>query len=95
MGFMSGELPDETLFEIAIGEVVRQPVEASSRGSARAFGEMVSLLWAQGKEDAALALEGLWNKLLAKDRFLLCCGWQCWLRRVSNFEIEATFGCSA
>lgn len=32
-----------------------------------AFGEMVSLLWTQGREEAAVSLEQLWNRPLGHE----------------------------
>jgi len=36
---------------------------------------MVALLWADGKGDAAIALEGLWNELGKMHRFALFCAY--------------------
>jgi hypothetical protein len=41
----------------------------------RAFGEMVALLWAQGKSQAALELEDLWNELPGHHPFSLMCAY--------------------
>src|SRR5262249_9911455 len=41
----------------------------------RAFGEMVPLLWAEGRQDAALALEQLWNDLVARLPLSILCGY--------------------
>ncbi|MFO1534135.1 MAG: ATP-binding protein, partial [Thermoplasmatota archaeon] len=68
--FLVGGVPDEGLFLRHVGERVRQ---AAQRGPVRAFGEMVALLAQRGDFEAAAALEGLWNKLLAGlDVALLC-----------------------
>src|SRR5260370_7679084 len=40
-----------------------------------AFGEMVSLLWAEGKPDAAIRLEQLWNELGRTHSFHLHCAY--------------------
>ncbi len=41
------------------------------------FGEMVQLLWTQGRPEAATRLEGLWNDLLAtRPSFSLLCAYQ-------------------
>jgi signal transduction histidine kinase len=40
-----------------------------------AFGEMVALLWAEGKCEAALRLEQLWNELARRHTFSLRCGY--------------------
>jgi hypothetical protein len=40
-----------------------------------AFGEMVALLWADGKLDAAVRLEKLWNELARRHSFHLHCAY--------------------
>ncbi len=40
-----------------------------------AFGEMVALLWAEGKRDAAVRLEQLWNELARRHSFHLLCAY--------------------
>ena len=40
-----------------------------------AYGEMVALLWAQGKRDATLRLEELWNELAERHTFDLLCAY--------------------
>ncbi|MEO6320096.1 MAG: MEDS domain-containing protein, partial [Polaromonas sp.] len=60
--FMVKDWPDEVRFFALLGEVIVQ----ASQGGARklhAFGEMVALLCADGKPQAALQLEHLWNQL--------------------------------
>ena len=37
---------------------------------------MVDVLWHRGQQDAALALEGLWNDLAASRNFALLCGYE-------------------
>jgi hypothetical protein len=39
------------------------------------FGEMVSVLWDEGKKDAALQLEALWNDALRERAFHLHCAY--------------------
>jgi hypothetical protein len=39
----------------------------------RAYGEMVDILWREGKIDAAIELEQLWNELASKYSFTLLC----------------------
>ncbi len=41
----------------------------------RVFGEMVDVLWRDGRADAALRLEELWNEVAAKESFALLCGY--------------------
>lgn len=67
--------PDRMLFESVIGGVLSDVLACSGSGKARAFGEMVSLLWADGKEDEAAILEGFWNELLAGSRCHLYCAY--------------------
>ncbi len=69
------EYPDAARFEEVIGSAIAKTTKASPHGYTRAFGEMVALLWADGKRDAALRLEALWNDLSKRLRFSLCCGY--------------------
>ena len=39
------------------------------------FGEMVAVLWAQKKYEAAIRLEELWNELALTCSFYLCCAY--------------------
>ena len=41
----------------------------------RAFGEMVALLWAQGRNGATLRLEHLWNELIEEQALALFCAY--------------------
>jgi hypothetical protein len=54
---------DRERFTSVIGEVVERARKAAGREGARvaAFGEMVALLWAEGKREAAIGLEQLWT----------------------------------
>jgi PAS domain S-box-containing protein len=69
--------PDAALFNELIGGCVAHAKEASQGGNSRvvAFGEMVSLLWAQGKPEAAIRLEQLWNDLAKTHTFSLRCAY--------------------
>ncbi len=63
----------------------RPPIRAGGRAAlelagangrrVRAFGEMVALLVADGRGDAALALEALWNGLQSRYPFVLFCAY--------------------
>jgi signal transduction histidine kinase len=71
--------PDPHRFADTIGPVIR-----TARGGDRrvlAFGEMVSLLWAEGKRDAAIRLEELWNDLARRETFALLCAYP-----ISDFD---------
>jgi hypothetical protein len=75
--FMRGGKPDPVLFNGMMGPVIEDAREAAKGGRGRiaAFGEMVALLWAEGKIDAALRLEELWNRLADVYSFSLCCAY--------------------
>ncbi len=65
--------PDRARFEYEVGRVV---AEACAGGApVHAFGEMVALLCARGRYDAALHLERLWNELARKLDFSLFCAY--------------------
>lgn len=58
-------------FHQNVDELIRQ---ASSRGQpVRIFGEMVTVLLAQDRPDAAIELEELWNELSRQHTFRLLC----------------------
>ena len=65
--------PDEARFRAVIGPVMAQA--ASGGGQVAAFGEMVALLCAEGRHEAAVRLEQLWNLVTADYRFALFCAY--------------------
>lgn len=65
--------PNPALFREVIGNVIYSA--GSGRPFVRIFGEMVSLLWAEGKRGEAISLEGLWNELHKTHSFSLLCGY--------------------
>lgn len=69
--------PDAELFRLVVGGVVEQARLASRTGNPRiaAFGEMVALLWSEGKTEAAIRLEQLWNELARSYAFHLHCAY--------------------
>jgi len=73
--FMIGDKPDAELFEKNVGVIIRQAVEGRGDTVVRAYGEMVDVLWKQGRTEAALALEILWNKLIVRHGLALLCGY--------------------
>lgn len=80
--FMVDGMPDETRFKQVATEVL-----ARARGTGRkvrAFGEMVSILWANGKQDAAISLEQMWSRLQAIEQFPLFCAYP-----RSHFKLNA------
>jgi PAS domain S-box-containing protein len=89
--FMSGDRPAAQLFEETIGEIIDRTRQAAGGEKQRvvAFGEMVALLWAEGKAEAALELERLWNNLADRRRFHLRCAYP--MRGFDRPEHAASF----
>ena len=74
--FMVGDRPDAVRFEASIGRVISDLLKGrSNRTLVRAYGEMVDVLWKEGREDAAIQLELLWNGLAGRYGFALLCGY--------------------
>jgi hypothetical protein len=73
--FMIGDTPDPHLFERNVGRLVDQAINGRQRTVLRVYGEMVDVLWKQGRSEAAIKLEILWNKLALKYNFALLCGY--------------------
>lgn len=73
--FTVGGKPNEELFEQHVGGLIAQILRDRPRTAARAYGEMVDILWKRGQLEAALALELMWNKLAVTHRFALLCGY--------------------
>jgi KaiC/GvpD/RAD55 family RecA-like ATPase len=67
--------PDRERSEEVIGRVLRDLRTRSTTGQVRAFGEMVALLWAAGRAEAAIRLEEYWNHLLRDGEFSLFCAY--------------------
>src|ERR1700737_4219736 len=74
--FMDGDMPDAHRFEDTIGTLVADVLnDRSGPTMIRAYGEMVDVLWKDGKAEAAIRLEMLWNKLANQHGFALLCGY--------------------
>ena len=70
--FMLDDWPDERLFLKVMGQIIAL---SAGKGPVRIYGEMVSVLWSQGKHRAAVRLEELWNQLAQQLEFSLLCGY--------------------
>jgi hypothetical protein len=68
-----GGKPNPLLFGEVVGGAISRLVPESGR--VRAFGEMVSLLWAEGQRDAAIRLEDIWNEWIGFHPLSLMCGY--------------------
>lgn len=71
--FMDGNMPNPELFDLTIGNVFDKLMLDRRYVVIRAYGEMVDLLWRDGRAEAALQLERLWNRLASKYSFSLLC----------------------
>jgi signal transduction histidine kinase len=67
--------PDPVKFGEIVGGTVGRAAAVSPAGHVVAFGEMVALLWAEGRRDAAIRLEELWNELAKSHSFALLCAY--------------------
>jgi len=69
--------PDGELFHQVVGGLVAQCRLSGRTNQSKlaAFGEMVALLWAEGKAEAAIRLEQLWNELARVHSFHLHCAY--------------------
>lgn len=66
-------LPTAETFDEVVGRHVTRL--AGHHGGVRAFGEIVSLLWRDGRRAAGLRLEDLWNDALGLHSLALVCGY--------------------
>ncbi|HEX6838610.1 MAG TPA: MEDS domain-containing protein [Polyangia bacterium] len=73
--FMVGGLPDVARFVEVVGGAVVELARAHGGARVRAYGEMVDILWSEGRNEAALALEDLWNALATEQSFSLLCAY--------------------
>lgn len=70
--FMVEGWPNQAKFNASVGRIVE---EAARKGPVHIYGEMVAVLWAEGKTRAAIRLEELWNELATRHAFSLLCGY--------------------
>jgi hypothetical protein len=73
--FMDGDEPNPELFDQSVGGVIDDMLGGRDRVTLRAYGEMVDVLWKDGRSESAIKLEILWNKLALKHNFALLCGY--------------------
>ena len=73
--FMVDGWPDEKRFVEVVGATVARAVAAGQVPHVHAFGEMVALLCAEGRPEAAIRLEELWNDLAKTLSFSLLCAY--------------------
>lgn len=73
--FVVKGMPDWELFQSVIGPEIEAARQSSSSSTARAYGEMVGVLWTAGRFAAAIRLEQFWNRLFSRSRFNLFCSY--------------------
>jgi PAS domain S-box-containing protein len=79
--------PDASRFDDVVGKLV---IDSRARfGHVVAFGEMVALLWAAGRRDAAVRLEQLWNGLSARHPLALYCAYP--MADCARFDADGDF----
>jgi signal transduction histidine kinase len=81
--------PSEERFNDVVGGIVARALACAGSVQPRVaiFGEMVALLWADGKTEAAIRLEQLWNGLARTKSFSLFCAYP-----MSSFNREEDAG---
>ena len=68
-GFMAGDLPDPARFSERAREIAELAESARRRGHRIvACGETSHLLWSEGKTEAAIRAERLWNEVVKTHR---------------------------
>lgn len=77
---MADGTPDPERLERCVGALITKTLAGRTRTGIRVYGEMVDLLWNEGRADAAIRLEALWNELGSRYAFSLLCGYS-----VGNF----------
>jgi DNA-binding NarL/FixJ family response regulator len=74
--FMGDELPDPVRFFGVVGDLIATAARATAGEQSRVAicGECASILWAQGKADAAIEVEQLCNQLTKQYEMDILCG---------------------
>lgn len=73
--FMVGGTPDAASFEAAIVPLIERTGRRRAGAAVRVYGEIVDVLWKDGRTNAAIKLEMLWNGLAQSHQFALLCGY--------------------
>jgi hypothetical protein len=83
--FMKRGMPDWNAFRKAVGTIL-EGVQKNGQTNTCAYGDMVNILWSQGKPDAAIRLEEYWNDLARVYPFSLFCGYMLNSQHESSYE---------
>ena len=73
--FMKGSLPDRELFMTNVVRLFEELIDKRNFLVIRWYGEMVDVLWKDGKTEAAILVEQYCNELAARYRIALLCGY--------------------
>ena len=73
--FMVNDLPDRVRFLNLLGDLIAIAAEAAKGGRVAVFGECVDLLSEQGKAEAVIRLEHLWNEISKSHDVDILCGY--------------------
>jgi hypothetical protein len=68
-------VPDAAAAADVLGAVLHEMASGGGRRDVSVFGEMVALLWSQGRRAHALTLEEIWNSLGEAHDFSVCCAY--------------------
>jgi MEDS: MEthanogen/methylotroph, DcmR Sensory domain len=71
--FMANGWADDELFFQLVADILARATKNGRK--VRAFGEMVTVMWAKGFYGAAVRLEHLWHRLCAENSFTLFCAY--------------------
>jgi hypothetical protein len=84
--FMTNGKPDVEGFNNSMCEVIKRTCRGREHCTVRIYGQMVDILWKNGKQEAAIRLEMLWNQLANTQAFSLLCGYA-----MGHFYKDANF----
>jgi signal transduction histidine kinase len=73
--FMENGLPVMEKFYSVIGGLISTTLKDMQTVNLKTYGEMVALLWENGNQSGAIALEELWNELQNVYKFTLLCAY--------------------
>ncbi|MGA8489488.1 MAG: response regulator [Terriglobales bacterium] len=74
--FMANELPDPVRFLRVVGDLISEAAQGTAGDASRVAicGESASILWAQGRADAAIHVEQLCSKVAKRYKINILCG---------------------
>ncbi len=83
--FMMAGMPDSDRFQQAMTTALWRARRVRTDSVVRTYGEMVDLLWSEGRDVAAIHMEMLWNRLARTANFALMCAYA-----MGNFYKDAS-----